>query len=263
MRAMGQMLRGTIALTACVILGVGIAQAEVLGGANVRASLDGWLTPHTLPRSALVPVALHMRGAVTTSDGREPPQLERVTIAINRNGEISTVGLPVCPKRLIEATTTAEALAACGKALVGNGSFTAHLAFPTQAPFPAQGRLLAFNSVVGGRQVILAHIYGTDPVPTSRVLELKFQPPSPGAFGVTLSMKMPEFGERWGYATGFSLTLRRRYTYLGQQRSLIRASCPAPKGFTVAFFAAAKGTYYLADGRQISRVLHGSCKVRR
>jgi len=250
-----------IAALAAILCGA-IAQAEVLGGANVRASLDGWLTPHALPRSGVVPVALHMRGAVRTTDGREPPQLQRVTIAINRNGEISTAGLPVCPKRSIQSTTTAKALAACGGALIGSGSFSAHLAFPTQAPFPARGRLLAFNSVVGGRPVILAHIYGTDPVPTTRVLELKFQRPSPGAFGVTLSMKMPQFGEHWGYATGFSLTLHRLYTYQGEQRSLISASCPAPRGFNEAIFAAAKGTYYLADGREITRVLHGTCKVR-
>jgi hypothetical protein len=254
--------RGAIALAVAAVLCVGIAQAEVVGGANVRASLDGWLTPHALPRSGVAPVALHLKGAVTTSDGREPPQLLRVTISINRNGKVSTTGIPVCPERSIEATTSAQALAACGVALVGSGSFTAHIAVPAQAPFPARGKLLAFNSMVRGRRVILAHIYGTDPVPTSRVLELKFQPPGRGAFGATLSMKLPQFGEHWGYATGFSLTLHRRYTYQGRRRSLISASCPAPKGFNVALFAAARGTYYLADGRKITRVLHGSCRVK-
>jgi hypothetical protein len=252
-----------VALSASIHLGGNPAGAEVFGGANVRASFDGWLTPHALPRSNLAPVALHMSGALSATEGNEPPQLQRVTIAINRNGRLFTTGLPICRQQAIEATTTKRALALCRGALVGGGIFTAHIGIPTQAPFPARGRMLAFNSVIHGRRVILAHIYGTRPVPTARVLVLNFLPRGTGTFGTTLSVMMPTLTEDWGYATGFQLTLQRRYDYRGQQRSFISASCPAPRGFGSALFAAAKGTYYLADGRQITRNLEGSCKVSR
>ncbi len=252
---------GMVGLATCAILATGIAQAGVFGGANVRASFEGRLTPRSLPRSNPVPVALRMEGALMSTNGQEPPQLQRLAISINRHGTVSTIGLPVCPLGSIEATTTKEALAACREALIGNGRFTAHIAIPTQAPFPAYGRMLAFNSVLHGRRVILAQIYGTNPVPTSRVLVMTYQHGSPGTFGTILTMQMPTLTVNWGYATGFRLTLHRRYTYRGRPRSFISANCPAPRGLGVALFTAAKGTYYLADGRQVSRVLEGTCTV--
>lgn len=258
---MRQGLRGVIVVTVVATLSTGIAGAVVFGGENVRVSFDGWLTPHALPRSGRAPVALHMKGALTTSNGREPPQLKGVTVEINRNGKLSTVGLPVCPKRRIRSTTTAQALAACRNALVGSGHFSAHIAIPTQAPFPAQGRLRAFNALRHGRHVILVHIYGTDPVPTTRVLELTVRHSRSGTFGTSLSVNLPDLGEHWGYVTGFRMTLHRIYAYKGRPRSFISAGCPAPAGFNAAFFVAAKGTYYLADGRKLTRVLDGTCKV--
>jgi hypothetical protein len=251
----------TIMLSAS--LGTTIAHAEVIGGANIRASFNGWLTPRTLPRSNLAPVSLHMKGTVRTSDGSEPPALKKVTIALNRHGKVSTKGLPLCRRSSIIATSTAQALAACHDALLGSGRFDAHIAIPTQAPFPARGQLFAFNSMRHDRHVILAHIFGMKPVPTSRVLILKFQRPGHGTFGTTLSMSLPEVAADWGHVTGFRLNLHRDYTYEGKQRSVINASCPAPKGFGSALFTAARGTYLLANGRQITRILTGTCRVRR
>jgi hypothetical protein len=263
---MGVMQRafcGMIAIGLCAIIGTGIAEAEIFGGENVRATFKGRLTPHALPRSSSLPVALRMEGGLISTNGKEPPRLLRIAIAINRHGRLSTVGLPVCPLRSLEATTTQQALAACSGALVGRGRFTAHIALPSQAPFPAAGKMLVFNSVLHGRHVMLAHIYGTSPVPTSRVLVMTYQRSSGGTFGTTLSFQMPNLTVNWGYATSFRLTLHRNYTYRGRPRSLISASCPAPKGLGIVLFTAAKGTYYLGDGRKISRVLEGTCAVSR
>lgn len=238
------------------------ANGEVFGGANVRASFNGWISPHALPRGSLIPVSLHMAGALSATEGQEPPQLQRLTIAINRNGRVSTAGLPTCRKNLIESSTTKQALAVCRPALVGSGTFTAHIGIPTEAPFPARGRMLAFNSVLHGKRVILAQIYGTEPVPTAQVLVLNFLRSGGGSFGTTLSVQLPTVTENWGYATGFQLTLHRSYNFHGRSRSFISASCPAPRGFGSALFTAAQGTYYLADGRAITRNLQGTCKVR-
>jgi hypothetical protein len=260
--------RGPIALAACAVglalclaLGVGLGRAEVFTGPNVRASFHGWLTPHVLPRTHPAPVALHMAGELHAIGGREPPQLQRLTVEINREGRLSTAGLPLCPLHSIKASTTKQALAACRSALIGAGRFTAHILIPDEAPFPAHGKVLAFNSTLHGRPVILAHIYGTKPVSTSRVLVLSIQRSHSGTFGTTLSVQLPKIAVNWGYATGFRLTLHRSYLYRGVPRSLISASCPAPRGFTSASFLAAKGTYYLADGRRLTRFLYGVCKV--
>jgi hypothetical protein len=251
-----------VALAGCLTSFSAAAHAEVFGGVNVRASFNGWITPHALPRRSVIPVSLHMAGALSATEGREPPQLQRLTIAINRNGRVSTAGLPTCRLDLIRSTTTKQALSACRPALVGTGTFTAHIGIPTEAPFPARGRMLAFNSVLHGKRVILAQIYGTEPVPTAQVLVLNFLHSGGGSFGTTLSVQMPTLTENWGYATGFQLTLHRSYNVRGRNRSFISASCPAPRGFGSALFTAARGTYYLADGRAISRNLQGTCKVK-
>ena len=184
-----------------------------------------------------------------------------MTIEINRHARISTAGLPVCALGSIEASTTAQALVTCRDSLVGTGIFTAHIEIPEQAPFPARGRMLAFNAVSHGRHVILAHVFGRQPLPTGQVLTLTFQRPERGTFGTVLSLKLPELAADWGHVTGFELDLHRRYRFRNRWRSVISASCPAPRGFDFAPFPAARGTYYLSDGRVINRLVSGRCQV--
>ena len=254
-------LRWRVAASAAAVLAVsGTAPADEFGGANLRATFNGWITPRALPRDAPRPIALHLRGRLRTTDGRLPPALRRMTISINRHGRVSTAGLPTCPRHALEARRTARVLQRCRGALLGTGRFDAHIEIPTQAPFPARGRVTAFNGMEGGRRVIHAHIFGRKPVPTVQVLTLRFQRAA-GPYGTELSVDMPNVGDEWGHVTGFRLDLHRRYSYRGRQRSLLSARCPAPEGRPTALFPAARGTYHLADGRELSRIVVGRCRV--
>lgn len=239
------------------------ARAEVIGGASVRVSFNGWIAPEKLPRAGVAPVALHVRGALETVGGGDLPALRSVTIEINRHARISTAGLPTCRRGTLEARTTKQALRACRSALVGSGRFSADIHIPEGAPFPAEGRMLAFNATSGGRHVILAHIFGRDPVPTASVLTFAFERPSTGTFGTVMSIELPDLADDWGHLTGFEVELQRRYLAGGRERSLISANCPAPRGFSSAIFAAARGVYRLADGREITRLVSGTCHVAR
>jgi len=189
---------------------LGTAQAEVVSGGNVHVSFRGWIAPRTLPRTEAAPIALHIAGTVEPVGGRRPAALESVTVEINRHGVVTTRGLPTCPWRRLRATTSEQALATCREALVGTGSFTSHVDIPEQAPFPAAGRMLAFNTLVHGHLSLVAHVFGRKPVPVSQVLPMSFRRTVHGAFGSTLEVKMPQVGPDWGYVTGFALTLERR-----------------------------------------------------
>ncbi len=240
---------------------LGVAQASVVTGGNVRVSFGGSVTPHRLPRTGSVPIALHVQGAVTpVGDGR-PVGLERVTISINRHGVISTAGLPTCPRKKLRARTTEQALALCGDALVGSGHFRAHVDIPEQSPFPSRGRLLAFNTVYHGHPALVAHVYGVHPIPIAQVLPMSLSRSPDGQFGSTISMTMPQISNDWGFVTGFDLTLQRRYKAGGHPRSFLSGSCPAPAGLKEAPFKAARGTFYLNEGRTLTRVVGGSCRV--
>lgn len=252
-----------IALVAAVaaMAVLGVAQAEVISGGNVRVSFRGWINPQILPRNEAAPIALHVAGTVKPLGGERPATLESVTVEINRHGVIRTRGLPTCPWKRLQSTTTDQALAICRDALVGTGHFTSHVDIPEQSPFPAFGRILAFNVRLHGRPALAAHVFGRNPVPTSQTLPMAFRRAGRGAFGAELTVTMPTIGPDWGYVTGFELTLERRYLYRGRERSLLSASCPAPRGIDRAPFKAARGTYHLAGGETLTRVVGGTCEV--
>ena len=113
-----------------------------------------------------------------------------MSIAINRYGEINTKGIPVCELNDIQPATTADALAVCRRSLVGEGTFTADVPESGRAPFPAEGKLYAFNGVAEGHPAILAHVYGVRPAPTSFTLIFLISKGG-GTFGNTLKVDLP------------------------------------------------------------------------
>lgn len=255
-------MRRVLVLAAVSVLALlGVARGEVVSGGNVRVSFRGWINPRTLPRTETAPIGLHVAGSVEPVGGRRPAALESVTVEINRHGVVTTRGLPTCPWRRLRSTTSRQALAICRDALVGTGSFTSHIDIPEQAPFPAAGRILAFSTRLNGRPSLAAHVFGNRPVPTSQLLPMTFGRAVHGQFGSRLDVEMPQIGPDWGYVTGFALTLERHYTFRGRRLSLLSASCPAPKGIREAPFKAARGTYHLAGGETLTRVLSGTCQV--
>jgi hypothetical protein len=198
---------------------------------------------------------------ITTTNGSDPPQLRQIQIAINANGHFDPTGLPVCPLEEVQPSTTQNALAACRSSLVGEGLFEAKVLLSHQSPFPSQGKVYAFNSTIGGRPAILAHVYGTKPVPTSFTLPFVLHK-SKGTFGTTLVASLPEVTGNSAYVTGISLNLFRRFTYKGRQRSYISAGCPAPKGLPGATFPFARAGLSFKGGKRVSQTLVRSCGVR-
>jgi hypothetical protein len=199
--------------------------------------------------------------ATVVIDGTSPPQLRKVVMAINRNGHLDARGLPNCRLKEIQPSTSQGALTACRRSLVGQGSFSANVKLPEQSPFPARGKVLAFAGVEKGRPVILAHVYGTNPVPTSYTLPFAITS-SHGTFGTILTASLPRVTSDWGFVTGMSLRLSRHFSYRGRQRSYLSAGCPAPPGFPGATFPLVRASFAFAQGPTISSVLERSCRAR-
>ncbi len=251
-----------LSLTALALLGAGIAQAELVQNGNLRISFSGGFAPHSLPRDRPAPVTVSVKGAIGTTDGSHPPALTRFQIALNRNGRISTVGLPVCTEPQLQATSSETARERCGPALVGSGTFKADVQFPTITPVPATGRMLAFYGRKGGQPAILLHLYGTAPVQTTFVLALTISHNPTGKFGTVFSARIPTLAGGVGSVTEVDMKIGRTYSYKGRRRSFISASCAAPAGFPGAIFSLARGTFSFADGRTIQTVLSRDCRVR-
>jgi len=249
-------------LAVLVLLAAGPASGELSQTGNLRISFGGDFSPRSLPRDEPAPISVHVKGAIGTSDGSHPPPVRRVEIALNRNGRLTTVGLPTCTSTRLQSTSTETALARCRPALVGQGSFGSEVEFPGLDPFPASGRLLAFFGTHKGGPALLLHLYITAPIHTTFALPLQISRRERGRFGTVLSASVPSLAGGLGSVTEIDLTVGRTYRYRGKRYSFLSANCAAPAGFTGGIFPLARGSFQFADGRTVRTTLVRNCRVR-
>lgn len=227
-------------------------QAEVSQKRGVRVKVLGRLSPSSLPRHGSAPIAVSLSGRIGSYGSAGLPQLERMTIEINRAGRLGIGGIPRCPLNRIKPSTSRGALEACGSSLIGEGVFSADVRLPAQSPFPSLGKVLAFNGTVGGHPAILAHIYGTRPVPTSYVLPFRLRS-ARGPFGTALEASFPRVTGEWGFVTGLSLRFARG--------RFLSAGCPAPPGFDRVAFPLFRTSFAFAGGIALAGTLVKSCRA--
>ncbi len=256
----GRLALGALALTLALALIAG-ASAETIQRGTLRVGFAGHLDPQALPRRGAAPIAVDFSGNVFTTDGSTPPQLRRVSIAINRLGRLDHRGLPACRPGQLNPATTAEAMASCRRSLVGRGSFRAHVVLPEQSPFPSRGAVTAFYGEDDGEPVIFAHVYGSSPLPQSQVIVFRLGRSSSSRFGTTFTAELPQVAAEWGYVSGLSLNFGREFEFRGKRRSFLSAGCPAPAGFPQAPFTLARAEFGFEDGQRLAATMTRSCRA--
>jgi hypothetical protein len=244
-------------------LGVaGVARGETVAEGNLLVSFDGGISPHALPRTGTAPVTVSIDTTFKTADGSDPPpQLQQVSIGINRGGRIYDRGLPTCQVREIQPATIAAARRICGSAIVGSGHVGVRVSLANQEPFTFEGPMLVFNARrTGGQRRLLAQVYGSRPpsafVLTFKVVERKNE------FGTVIRTTLPQAAQQWAYVTHFDMRLHRIYSYRGRRHSFISAGCPAPAGFPGAIYNFARANFKFAEGLRVSSTLVRDCNVR-
>jgi hypothetical protein len=242
-------------------VGASFAQGAVIQDQGLRITVLSQIQPFKLPRVGTAPIAVFVSGHIATPSGEVPPQLQRMTIKVNRHGLLQSKGLPKCTPQEIEATSSNRALAVCGDALVGSGRFYATVVFPDQRPYPTRGRLLIFNGRVKGKPVLFAHIYTQNPFASSFVISFAIKHISQGPYGTELSASLPQALGNWGFVDRIKLTLKRKYTYGGQQLSYFNSGCPAPKGGKTASFSLAQASFSFAEHTPIVLGVNKSGRV--
>lgn len=250
-----------IVLALCALALAAAASAEITQKGNLRIAFGGGFSPHALPRERPAPVTVSIEGRITTTDGSHPPALRRFEVQINRQGRISTRGLPSCAASLLQATSTATAVRRCRAAIVGSGRFEATVA-SDEKPVPADGRIVAFNGSTGGRTALLLHFHLSKPVQATLILPMRITRQKSGRFGTVLTAVVPKLAGGVGSITEIELEIGRQYAYEGSRRSFVSASCAAPAGFPGASFTFAKGRFEFADGRALDASMSRDCRVR-
>jgi len=225
---------------------------------GVRLSFESAIRPSTLPRTGSTPVRISLGVKLGAPGGGAVPQLRKVLIEFNRAGQLHPEAVPACKLRRIQPSTTMEARAACGPSLVGEGSFSADVRLPQQSPFPARGKVLAFNGRYKGRPAVLVHVYGTKPLPASYTLPFVVESIA-GTYGTALRAWLPAVTGDAAAITGLTFELGRSS---GAPGSYVSAGCPAPAGFGSVLFPLARASFAFAGGAKLGDVVSRTCRPR-
>ena len=246
---------------------VAFAATGTAGGVTVRegdviVGFEGGISPHSLPRTGVAPVTVTIDSSFRSAEGADPPpQLQKISIGINRRGRIFDRGLPTCQVRRIQPATMQAARRICGGAIVGSGHIEVRVHLSNQPPFTFKGPMLVFHAKrSGGDRRLLAQVYGRKP-PSAFVLNFRISR-EPGEFGTVIRTSLPKSANKWAYVTQFDMKLRRIYTYKGQKHSYVNAGCAAPPGFPGAVYAFAQANFGFAEGQHVTTTLVKDCTVK-
>ncbi len=258
MRRRAALLATAVGLLACASL----ASATVIQQGNLRITVLSQVQPYKLPRQGTAPIAVFVSGHLDAPHGGIPPQLQKMTVEVNKHGLLQSKGLPTCPLKALQPASTERALASCGDAVIGSGQFWAHIVLPDQGAYGTHGRLLIFNGRQKGKPVIFTHIFTANPFFSSFVIPFGIQKTDHGPYGTKLTASLPEALGDWGYVDRIKLTLKRKYTYKGKQLSYFNAGCPAPKGTKRTVFPLALASFDFSEDVSIEAKVEKACAVR-
>jgi hypothetical protein len=247
-----------VVLAALAVLAIGSSAAAIkLRAGNIIITAEGGFSPTRLPRHENAPITIHGGGKISTVNGELPPILETIDIEFDRHGSVETLGLPVCTMSKLSSTLTKQARKACPGAIVGRGRGHAVVAFPEDPPIDVDSPITLFNGPQKhGNPTVIAHAYTTYPVPVTVLVPIEIERIHKGVYGYRTRARIPRLAGGSGIPISGHLTIGRRWTYKGVERSYVNARCE-----TGRLQARVEATF--KDHTFLSGVFVKACRVRR
>lgn len=220
---------GVAVLAVAATLAVAQLAAGTAGGAEIRVGnmvlrADGGFKPQALPKRQRVPIRFQGWAKIRTTDGSPVVPLRRVQLDFDRDGLITTAGLPSCEPSQLQTTTVAQARRRCRGAVVGTGSVAASLAL-LGGRIKVRSPLTLFNGPrVNGDVTVIAHAQTTIPIFQSYVVVAPLERRR-GYFGYRTRFEIPEIAGGLGALTDVRGRIGRRYADDGVSRSYLTARC--------------------------------------
>lgn len=233
-------------LTICALLVGCSALASQANAAKVRVGTlvlraDGGFQPHVLPRRTRVPISFQGHADIETTDGSMPPALRRIRLDFDRDGLLTTAGLPVCEPGSIEGTGPKQARRICGGALVGTGRVDAEIGL-AGIRVGVRSPLSLFNGPRGtGVATVIAHAQTSVPVVQTYVVVIPIERRG-GAYSYRATFDLPEIAGGLGALTHVDARIGRRYRAGGAERSYVSARCSDGILETLGYASFADGT---------------------
>jgi hypothetical protein len=239
----------------CCVLFAGAANAALVRVGNLVLTADGGFKPSSLPRSNFAPINFDGEANLRAVDGSVPPPLQQLVLDFDRDGRLSTAGLPVCEPSSLEEATTAEARSRCPGAIVGTGHVKLAIGGDGQQPFLVGSPLTFFNGPrLAGKPTVIMHARIAAPAVQNFVITIPIEK-RPGPYRYRATVDVPPIAGGHGSLIHLDASIGKRYRYGGKERSFVSARCGDGVFST-------HGRFTFADGTIIDGSIEKACTVR-
>jgi hypothetical protein len=242
------------ALICCALL-AGAANGALVKVGNLVLTADGGFTPRVLPRKAFAPIAFKGHADLKAVDGSVPAPVQRIVLDFDRDGRLSTAGLPICQPASLEEVTPDEARSRCHGAIVGTGHVSVLIAREGQPPLPASSLLTLFNGPrLEGVPTVILHARTTVPATQNFVVTIPIETRR-GLYRYRATIDVPPIAAGRGSIVHLDAAVGKRYRYRGTERSYASARCGDG-------ILRTHGRFSFADGTIIDGSVEKACTVR-
>lgn len=215
---------------------------------------DGGFQPRALPRQRFAPIDFQGHFDIAAKGGGKPVALEEVVVDFDRDGRLSTGGLPVCPAERVAEASSAQARQACAGAIVGTGRIEALIGLPSGA-VPASSPLTIFNGPrQAGKPTVVLHAQFTVPATQTFAIVVPIER-RPGEFRYRATLVLPPIAGGLGAVTHVGVEVSRRFSAGGQRRSYVSARCSDG-------ILRTHGRFSFADGTVVDGSVEKPCRPR-
>lgn len=247
--------RSVAVVVIALLLAATTAGAALVRTGTIVLRADGGFAPLRLPRRAFAPISFHGYADFSSTDSSAPPPLRQATLEFDRDGRLTTAGLPACSPASVEAASPAEARQLCRAAIVGAGHVGAVVTQPGAGPVAVSSPLTLFNGPrQNGDPTIVAHAQTTYPSPETYVVVAPIERLH-GRYSYRVTFDVPPIAGGHGALTHVDLRIGKRWRFHGAARSYVSARC-SDNVFETS------GSFVFADGTIVSGTVFNSCYAR-
>ena len=239
----------------CCVLFAGAANAALVRVGNLVLTADGGFKPSTLPRSTYAPISFDGEANLKAVNGSVPPPLQQLVLDFDRDGRLSTAGLPACQPAALEEATSAEARNRCPGAIVGTGHASVAIGDEGQRPLIVSSPLTFFNGPrLAGKPTVIMHARITVPAVQNFVITIPIEKRG-GRYRYQATVDLPPIAGGHGSLTHLDASIGKRYRSGGRERSYVSARCGD------GIFST-RGRFTFSDGTVIDGSVEKACTVR-
>jgi hypothetical protein len=245
-----------VLLAASVALLAGVSGAATVRVGTLVLHADGSFEPRLLPKRAFAPIRFQGYGAIKTTNGSLPPALEHVKLDFDRDGHLTTAGLPICQPSKLEGATPKQARTRCSGAIVGTGHLAAAASLAGLARISLRSPLTIFNGPrLNGNPTAVLHAQAPFPVSETYVVVVPIERRKGGIYGYRAEFDIPPIAGGLGSLTRIDAKIGRSYRAGGAERSYVSARCSD-------YILQTQGYFSFADGNVIYGSVFKACRPR-